>query len=68
MLSNPALALESSLRLQLPINRVSTFIGLEPRIYQFSVSEKKSYIEKNARRHRKFTLQIHKTGLWTIHN
>lgn len=46
MLSNPALALESSLRLQLPINRVSTFTGLEPRIYQFSVSEKKSYIEK----------------------
>lgn len=56
MLCNLTLAFDSSVRTQLPTNRFSSLVSLEPRS-QFSITEENSYVEK------KFTLQINKTGL-----
>lgn len=44
-LCNLTLAFDSSLRTQLPTNRFSSLVSLEPRS-PFSITEKNSYVEK----------------------
>lgn len=45
MLCNVTLAFDSSLRIQLHINRFSSLVSLEPRS-PFSITEKNTYVEK----------------------
>lgn len=67
MLCNLTLAFDSSLRIQLPINRFSSLVSLEPRS-PFSITEENSYVEKMGKDTANLSYRLIKPDYELFHN